>query len=65
MADENCPHCDSPHPHLHPAVQAEGEVEVCIHDFHLTPTPQNRPEYIAGVHAKRAKISERWQKQMA
>ena len=50
---DRCPRCDSPQPHLHPAVQAEGEVEVCAHDFHLTPTPQNAPEYIEGVRAKR------------
>lgn len=53
-AAERCTHCDSPHPHLHPTVQVEGEVEICTHDFHLTPTNQNTPEYIAGVHAKRA-----------
>lgn len=52
--DERCPHCHSRHPHLHPSVQCEGEVEICTHDFHLTPTPQNTPEYIAGVLAKRA-----------
>lgn len=52
--DERCPHCDSPHPHLHPAMQCEGEVEICTHDFHLKPTPQNTPEYIEGVLAKRA-----------
>lgn len=50
---KRCPRCDSPHPHLHPAVQIEGEVETCTHDFHLTPTPQNTPVYIAEVLAKR------------
>lgn len=48
-----CPTCDSPAPHLHPAVQSEGEVETCVHDFHMTPTPQNGPGYIALVVAKR------------
>lgn len=52
-----CPRCQSPHPHLHPAMQYEGEVEVCPDDFHLTPTNQNTAEYIAGVHAKRAALS--------
>lgn len=52
--DERCPRCNAPHPHLHPAMQFEGEVETCTHDYHLTPTPENRPEYIALVRAKRA-----------
>lgn len=34
---------------MHPAVQHEGEVSVCADDFHLTPTIQNRPEYIEAV----------------
>lgn len=50
---EKCPRCKSPAPHLHPAVQFEGEVEVCSHEFHLTPTPQNLPGYIAKVEDKR------------
>jgi hypothetical protein len=29
-----CPKCHSPSPRLHPAVQFEGEVEVCRHPFH-------------------------------
>jgi hypothetical protein len=38
MSDEKipkkCPRCDSPQPHLHPAVQFEGEVEPCGHPWH-------------------------------
>lgn len=49
----NCPTCGSSAPHMHPAVQHEGEVEICTDDFHLTPTNQNTPAYIAGVLAKR------------
>lgn len=49
-----CPTCNSPAPHLHPAVQFEGEVHVCTDAFHLAPTNQNRPAYIAAVEAKRA-----------
>lgn len=37
-----CPRCDSPAPHLHPAVQHEGEVQECTHEFHKQPTSQNR-----------------------
>ena len=51
----NCPSCNSPAPHLHPAVQHEGEVEVCTNDFHLTPTPENAPEYRDAVLAKRGR----------
>ncbi len=49
-----CPTCRSTAPHEHPAIQAEGEVEVCPDAFHLMPTPQNKPEYIRAVEAKRA-----------
>lgn len=31
---ERCPRCDSPAPHLHPAMQCEGEVEVCRDAWH-------------------------------
>lgn len=33
-ASDRCPRCDSPAPHLHPAVQFEGEVQPCSHPFH-------------------------------
>jgi hypothetical protein len=49
-----CPTCGASKPHLHPAAQHGGEIEICPDAFHLTPTPQNRPEYIAAVEAKRA-----------
>lgn len=42
-----CPACDSPAPHLHPAVQFEGEVQPCNHDFHRRITPENTPAIIA------------------
>ena len=48
-----CPTCRSRDPHLHPAIQYEGEVEVCTDVYHLIPTNQNRLEYIEAVKAKR------------
>jgi hypothetical protein len=44
-----CKVCESPQPHLHPAVQHEGEVQLCRDDFHRTVTPQNSPAMIAEV----------------
>jgi hypothetical protein len=46
-----CPKCNSPHPHLHPAVQFGGEVGICVDRFHLRTTPQNTPQRIANVQA--------------
>ncbi len=50
---DQCPQCNSPQPHLHPAVQFEGEVETCPHEFHLQVTPQNTASYRELVAAKR------------
>jgi hypothetical protein len=44
---KHCPRCDSPQPHLHPAVQAGGEVQPCPHEFHKQDTPSNRPPALA------------------
>lgn len=52
--NKRCPKCNSPHPHSHPAMQHEGEVEICTHDFHLRPTNQNSQKYIDLVLAKRS-----------
>lgn len=38
---ERCLTCDSPSPHLHPAIQYEGEVTVCNNPFHARVTPEN------------------------
>lgn len=51
-----CPSCGSRAPHLHPAVQFEGEVETCADDYHLIPTNQNSASYIAAVHDKRDRL---------
>jgi hypothetical protein len=34
-------------------VQFEGEVHTCVDDFHLQPTSQNTPQYMALVHEER------------
>jgi hypothetical protein len=41
---------------MHPAVQNEGEVEICVDSFHLKSTPQNRTEYIERVRHKQTKL---------
>lgn len=33
---DKCPTCDSPRPELHPAVQSEGEVQICRNAWHNT-----------------------------
>lgn len=43
----HCPTCGSPAPHLHPAVQSEGEVQPCADPFHHVVTPENTAERIA------------------
>ena len=56
-----CPTCQSPSPHMHPAMQHEGEVETCVNDFHLQPTNQNTSAYIDLVLAKRTAIAAKGQ----
>lgn len=43
----NCPTCDSPAPHLHPAMQSEGEVQPCADPFHHVVTAENTAEKLA------------------
>lgn len=51
MQTTKCPTCNSPQPHLHPAMQHEGEVQPCRDAFHRIVTPQNTAEKIAAVQA--------------
>jgi hypothetical protein len=44
---DHCQTCDSPAPHLHPAVQCGGEVQPCRDHYHLRVTPENTPARIA------------------
>lgn len=52
-----CPTCNSRDPHLHPAMAFEGEVEVCVDDFHTIPTAENTVAHIKAVHDKRARLA--------
>lgn len=54
-----CKTCGSTAPHMHPAVQFEGEVQICRDAFHLTPTPQNSPAYIRAVEDAREAAGDR------
>ena len=50
MSNKNkCPKCDSSAPHLHPAVQFEGEVSPCDDEFHRRITPQNSAKQIQEI----------------
>jgi hypothetical protein len=44
-----CELCDSPAPHLHPALQFDGEVQPCPNEFHEQVTPEKTPERIQNV----------------
>lgn len=48
-----CPRCNSSAPHMHPATAFEGEVIICSHDYHLTPTPQNSARHMQMVRERR------------
>lgn len=51
-----CPLCNSPQPHLHPAVQFEGETHPCSHPYHRTITPSNTPQRISETDQLLARI---------
>lgn len=54
----NCPTCNSPAPHLHPAVQHEGEVNICTDDFHTQVTPQNNIAMVLDVMQEQERKAE-------
>ena len=54
---KKCPKCESPQPHLYPAVAFEGEVGDCLDPFHRIITPQNTAEKIRYVDDLRARMS--------
>lgn len=45
-----CPRCESPAPHLHPAIQFDGEVQPCTHKYHKQITPENTKEKIEATN---------------
>jgi hypothetical protein len=52
-----CPTCNSYAPHLHPAVQWDGEVHVCSDEFHLQETPMNLERYRQFVRDRRQDLA--------
>ena len=44
MSDK-CPRCESPNPKWHPAVQYEGEVELCNHPWHQPTADEIRAKW--------------------
>ena len=56
MLEDRCPDCNSPFPGWHPAVQFEGEVEICTNGFHLKEHHTNKPEFMQAVRDKRLRM---------
>ncbi len=52
MIPEKCPTCQSPSPILHPAMQSEGEVELCHDAWHLRVTSENAEAKVRGTIAE-------------
>ena len=56
---EKCPTCDSAAPHLHPAVQHEGEVQPCRDVYHERVTPENTIESVQNLRELLARFERR------
>lgn len=48
VIEERCPRCNSPSPELHPAVQHEGEVQICPATWHHIPRTAAEAHIMAG-----------------
>lgn len=63
-----CPRCDSPSPERHPAMACEGEVQVCLHEFHDAATSMNLrylADRILGIEHERDRLAERIERMRA
>ncbi len=58
MKINRCPKCNSPAPHLHPAVQFEGEFQPCNDNYHRILTPENTKQRVAETDALLSRIAK-------